>query len=59
MIAQMGGIPGPHRNLTGNSSAGGAGGRRPPAGARGVLASFSCSSPAAAGGTGMVPEELL
>ncbi len=42
-----------------NCSAGGAGGRSPLAGARGVLASFPSSSPAAAGGTGEIPEKLL
>ena len=39
-----------------NYSAGGAGGRSPLAGARGVLASFPFSSPAAVGGTREIPE---
>ncbi len=39
--------------------AGGAGGRSPLAGARGVLASFSFSPLAAAGGTRKTPEKLL
>jgi hypothetical protein len=35
---------------------GSAGGRSPLAGARGILASFPFSSPATAGGTGIIPE---
>jgi len=38
------------------SHARGAGGLRPPAGARGALASFPFPSPAAAGGTSKIPE---
>src|SRR5215471_5295407 len=41
-----------------NCSAGGAGGLRPPAGARGGPRFLSFSSPAAAGGTSKGPEEL-
>jgi len=48
----------PNRAVARSRRSGGPGGRRPPGGARGVLAKFPSFSKAAAGGTRKVPERL-